>query len=403
MKKIVLVSTIAAMSLFATNGDSLIGLGAKSRGMGGVGIATFFGAENALTNPALLTNSTGFEFDFGATYFAPDVKVNGTKSKADKNMIPEVSLSQKIDNKISYGIGMFGSAGMGIDFRDHDELFKARTNLLLMKVAPSIAYKVNNKLSVGFAPVIQYGALDIAFDQVPTAPGGEFGPGVSDDFGFGFQLGLTYALQPDTTIGFSYKSSIDMEYDGQISGTTGAGSRFGLVTYTDHLEQPEEYGVGISHNYGNYTFAFDYKKIKWGSAKGYKDFEWDDQNVYAIGAKYETSGAWYSIGYNYAKTPINELAVSNPMAPTMTDMRNMAINTLNYMMFPATEETHYTFGYGRKLTKNLTFGFNIVYAPKVTKEAWGMTYNSTMNQPIPTKIKTDHSETSSTISFKYNF
>ncbi len=386
MKKIALISTITAMSLFATNGDSLIGLGDQARGMGGVGIATYFGAENALTNPALLTNSKGFEFDFGATYFSPDIKVNGYTSKADTNMIPEVSLSSRINDRWSYGIGMFGSAGMGTDWRDVPQLFKSRTNLLLMKVAPSVAYKVNNNLSVGFAPILQYGALDISFyNPMPTPH--QFGPGVSDDFGIGFQVGLAYKMLPTTTLGFTYKSAIDMVYDKQIKD---AGQEFGL-NLTDHLEQPEEYGIGISHNYGNYTFAADYKKINWSKAKGYKDFKWDDQDVVALGAKYENCGSWYSIGYNYAKSPIKSLPVPNPMAPSA----NMMLNTLNFIMFPATAENHYTFGYGRKLTQHLTFGFNIVYAPKVTKEATAATSTG--------KVKTEHSETSSTISFKYNF
>jgi len=376
MKKIVLVSTITAVSLFATNGDNLIGLGAQARGMGGVGIATFFGAENALTNPALLSNSTGTEFDFGATYFAPSVTVNGHKSKADKNMIPEISLSQKISDKVSYGIGMFGSAGMGVDFRDEPTLFQARTNLLLMKIAPSISYKVNPKLSIGFAPVIQYGALDIAFVY-----GGQFGPGVSDDFGLGYQLGASYDVNTQTRLGFSYKSSIDMKYDKQISG---AGAKFGFLganALSDHLEQPEEYGVGISHNYNNYTFAADFKKIKWSKAKGYKDFGWKDQNVVALGAKYEAYGTWYALGYNHASTPLSSNA----------DPR---FNTFNYVMFPATAETHYTAGYGKKVTKNLSVGINFVYAPKTTKNVVGA-------GAMP--IKTEHSETSSTISFKYNF
>ena len=384
MRKIILVSTVAAMSLFATNGDNLIGLGAQARGMGGVGIATYFGAENALTNPALLTNSKGFEFDFGATYFSPDVKVNGKTSKADTNMIPEVSLSSRINDRWSYGIGMFGSAGMGVDFRSENTLFNSRTNLLLMKIAPSIAYKANKKLSIGFAPVLQYGALDIAFTQ-PPAFGGQFGPGVSDDFGLGFQFGLVYKMLPTTTLGLTYKSAIDMVYDRQIKD---ASQRFGL-NLTNHLEQPEEYGIGLSHQYGNYTFAIDYKKINWSKAKGYKDFKWDDQDVIALGAKYTSCGTWYSIGYNHAKTPIKNLPATNPT--------NMALNTLNYVMFPATAETHYTFGYGRKLTDHLTFGFNIVYAPKSTKNTTGT------NGAGPMPIKTEHSESSSTVSFKYNF
>jgi len=390
MKKIVLFSTITAMSLFATNGDSLIGLGAQSRGMGGVGIATYFGAENALINPALISKSTGFEFDFGATYFSPKISINNggasEDSSAKQNMIPEVSLSQKVDDKLSYGIGMFGSAGMGVDFRDHLSHYNARTNLLLMKVAPSIAYKVNPQFSVGFAPVLQYGALDISFID---GGGNQFGPGTSDDFGIGFELGASYDIDNNSRVGLVYKSSIDMKYDKQINTTNGAGSRFvpaGLTTkLTDHLEQPEEYGIGYSLDYGNYTFALDYKKVNWSKAKGYKDFGWKDQDIYALGAKYEVAGTWYSIGYNYAKSPIPDQG---------STQNGRVLNTLNYLMFPATEETHYTLGYGTKLTKNLSLGLAAVIGAKNSTNV-----KNVMNQ----SLQTDHSENSYTLSFKYNF
>ncbi len=164
MKKIISITLIGSMALFATNGDSLIGLGAKSRAMGGVGIATFYGAENVLSNPALISKLKSNEIDFGATYFAPTIKTNGSKSKADKNVIPEVSVAGRINDSVVYGIGMYGSAGMGVDFRDsgNASLMKSRTNLLLMKFAPAVAYHSGN-FAFGFAPVVQYGSLDISY------------------------------------------------------------------------------------------------------------------------------------------------------------------------------------------------------------------------------------------------
>jgi len=241
MKKIITISLVGAVALFATNGDSLIGLGAKSRAMGGVGIATYFGAENVLSNPALISNSRGGEIDFGATYFAPTVKTNGSKSSADKNVIPEVSVSEQINDSISYGIGMYGSAGMGVDFRDSGNpgLMSARTNLLLMKFAPAIAYH-NSNFAVGFAPVVQYGSLDIAYNMRGTS----VGAGSSDDFGIGFEAGLTYDVMPSLRFGAVYKSAISMTYDHTLGVASQPFVTFGVFpsAMSDKLEQPEEYG-----------------------------------------------------------------------------------------------------------------------------------------------------------------
>ena len=379
MKKVALLALSASL-LLATNGDNLIGLGAQSRAMGGVGIATFFGAENALSNPALLAKSKGTEINFGATYFAPDIKTNGSKSTADKNVIPEVSLSQELNNNWAYGIGMYGSAGMGVDFVDsgNASLMKAKTNLLLMKFAPALSYH-NDKFSFGFAPVVQYGSLDISYNNGTSA----IGEGSNDDFGLGFETGLAYDFNPNLTLGLVYKSAISMTYKHTLS-TAGAG--FGM-TMSDELQQPATYGAGISYDLNNLNFSADYKKIKWGSATGYKDFGWKDQDVYALGAKYEKDGTWYALGYNYAKNPITNFS-------TTGFDTNAKLNSFNYIMFPATAETHYSIGAGTKITTNLSLDFDIIYAPKKTVSSVGYGGGT---------IKVEHTETSAAFSMRYNF
>lgn len=93
---IVAAFVLIGIPVFATNGDVLIGLGAKARGMGGVSIAKSHGAESALLNPAMIAAVKGTEISFGSTFFMPDVSYNGGTgyqgSDADINVIPEVSV-----------------------------------------------------------------------------------------------------------------------------------------------------------------------------------------------------------------------------------------------------------------------------------------------------------------------
>ena len=104
------------------------------------------------------------------TLFKPSVKtesdVSGTATTStsanDTNIIPEVSLSTRLSNNLTFGLGIFGSAGMGVDHQDDANLFRAYSNLQLMKFAPTLAYNTS-KFGIGFAPVIQYGALDINY------------------------------------------------------------------------------------------------------------------------------------------------------------------------------------------------------------------------------------------------
>ena len=59
--------------------DHLIGLGAKSRGMGGVSIGMSHGAESGIANPALLAPLQKTEVSFGGTIFMPNVHYNANR------------------------------------------------------------------------------------------------------------------------------------------------------------------------------------------------------------------------------------------------------------------------------------------------------------------------------------
>lgn len=402
MKRSIKIAVAAAVALsatsaFATNGDHLIGMGAKARGMGGIGIGMSHGAESALANPALITSVKGTEVSFGGTVFMPDVKVkaNGATSFADSDadlsVIPEVAVAQNVGNGLTWGIGMFGVAGMGVDYRDQPltaGTMNMVTNLQLMQFALPLAYKTGS-LSVGIAPVLQYGSLDMNYDTNGSNPSQT--QGVSQDFGFGYNIGAAYEMN-GLTVGASYKSAIDMVYKGQINKATtqfyGLGYLAASGVLSDHLEQPAEIGIGASYVLGGHTFAADYKKIKWGSAKGYKDFGWEDQNVYMVGYQFEEGNWAVRAGYNHAKSPIKNQNASLP--------NNGTFNMLNLLGFPATVENHYTIGGTYALSKMTSIDLAYAYAPEVSDKF-------VTNPTGPVTIETKHSQDSVSMQLNFNF
>lgn len=383
MKRSIKIAVAAAIALsatsaFATNGDTMIGVGAKSIGMGGVGIGISHGAESALTNPAMISTVKGTEVSFGGTIFMPDVKSDPfgagmAQSEADLSVIPTVAIAQKGADFFTWGIGMYGVAGMGTDYSTNANNYEMKTNLQLMQFVLPLAFEVADGLTLGIAPILQYGSLDISYTGSTTK-------GVSQDFGAGYTAGLGYTVAGFTG-GISYKSAIDMSYAGQISE---AASGFGL-TLSNHLEQPAEYGIGVSYKLGNNTLAFDYKKIKWSSAKGYRDFGWDDQNVYMLGYQYAQDGWAVRAGYNYAKSPIKDQG-----------MAGTALNTLNLLGFPAIVEQHYTVGGSFSFSKMTSLDLAYVYSPEVSETfASGMSGTGT--------ISTKHSQDAITAQLNLNF
>ncbi len=390
MKKTIKLAVVAALALgatsaFATNGSNLIGVGAKARGMGGVGIGMSHGAESALVNPALITSVKGTEVQFAGTIFMPKVKADtgmgggSFDSDADMNVIPSVSLASKITDNFHAGIGMWGTAGMGVDYREEASNFMMVTNLQLMQFGVPLAYTVDG-FSIAVTPLLQYGSLDINYNN-----GALFGAGVAQDLQFGVNLGAAYEVD-GLTIGATYKSQIDMEYKGQLSGAMGG---FGITNYdNDKLSTPEEYGIGLSYNMDEHTIAVDYKRINWSKAKGYEDFLWDDQDVYIIGYEYATEGWAARVGYNYSESPISEqgFAATQVVPGPLT-------NALNNLGFPATVESHITAGGTYNVSKTTSVDLALAYAPETESTAdWGGSV-----------ITTKHSQTSVSVGLNYAF
>ena len=240
------------------------------------------------------------------------------------------------------------------------------TNLQLMQFAIPLAYKMDG-FSIAAAPIIQYGSLDINYNDFQ---GNSNGSGVSQDFGFGVSLGATYDFSNGLVLGAVYKSKIDMDYSNQLSVATQPFVDAGIfpAAMGNNLEQPAEIGVGISYTMDQHTFAVDYKQIQWSKAKGYKDFGWEDQDVIAVGYQYAQDNWALRLGYNHAANPIAE-AQSGPQMITPGNYAmagGNALNLFNLLGFPATAEDHYTIGGTYEFNEAFSVDLAYVYAPETT-------------------------------------
>ncbi|MEA3419346.1 MAG: outer membrane protein transport protein [Campylobacterota bacterium] len=401
------LSLLASTLLHATNGDNLIAVGTKARGMGGTGIAVSHGAESTLINPALITKIAHTEISFGGTLFMPDISAQTGfgamyDSDADMNVIPEVSIAHRINENWVVGVGMWGTAGMGVDYRnapmnpsrgDFGNMNMV-TNLQLMQFGVPIAYQ-NSGFSIAVTPILQYGALDINY-QMPTQTGiVNVGDGIAQDLQFGFSVGGTYDFSHSSVdgliLGAVYKSKIDMDYSNQLSNATEPFVGMGIFPepMKNNLEQPAEFGFGIAYQMNQHTFAFDYRQVQWSDAKGYQDFGWDDQDIYAFGYEYTQDNWALRLGYNHASHPLPELQTGN----TPAGMAGGAINLFNLLGFPATAEDHYTVGGTYAFSDSFALDLAYVYAPETTFSA-----NTLMG---PSTVK--HIENSLSFQLTYTF
>lgn len=387
----------------ATNGDAMMAVGSENTALGGTGVAHYVGAESTFANPAMLGKSRGKEVVGGIVWFDPKVTSDGMSggavtatSSAKASYIPDVSFSDRVNDNWSYGVAMAGIAGMGVDYTGASpSLMAGKTTMSILKVIPTIAYNKDN-YGFGFSPVLQYGSLAISYNT--GAPNGYHNPLHNADThtGYGFSVGGFVNTTPEVTLAAAYNSQIRMKYGTQLStAALGFGQTLG-----DSLDQPAEIKAGISFAASDkITLTSDYRRIKWGSAAGYKDFGWKDQNVVALGAKYAADGYWLGVGANFANNPISEFA--NGVPANGANVQNGIGNMFNNLLFPAIIQNSYTLGGGYTLNKSFDLAGSFVYSPKVTdrcdiSDARRLAPGSLFNT-------TTHSQQALSMSLRYKF
>ncbi len=385
MRKLVgsalLASAVLSTAALATNGDNMIGVSPASRAMGGIGVGMPVGATDAVfRNPAWMSAEKGFKVSFGGILFMPTVKskANGLfhgfpgvpsggftyneTSDAKKFTVPEIAIVNQINDQLSFGIGAFGVSGMGVDYRKAvDNTGNPKvvpinyTNFQFMKIIPAVSYKVIPGLSVGGGLQLAWGSLDM-------------GQGASQSYGIGAQLGVSYDLGI-VQIGATYQTPISMTYKNVYD------SNRNRKPEDMKLTQPQEIAFGVGAKpVDNLKVGIDIRLINWKNAKGYKEFGWKNQTVFAVGGEYKLDKLALRAGYNYGKSPLSNYNQGNPPYKQTTipsfdnPFQEPQIVAFNLVGFPAIAEQHITLGAGYQFTNHFTLNVSYVYSPKVKRK-----------------------------------
>jgi long-chain fatty acid transport protein len=357
--------TLTGIAL-ATNGDTLISVAPTARSMGGTGVAAPLDAISAIfANPAAMCMGPycpGSQSVFAGTYYNSTTKatVNGVtaESQLEPSVIPAVGITAPITNKLRFGFGAYGISGMGVDYREVDFLGPdtgAYTNLQVMKFAPNLAYQLTPALSIGASLQLVYGALDL-------------GQGTVHNYTIGGQAGAIYKTGP-VSLGVSYTTpekinhkkvaNLDLDVNNTLEDLA--------------LESPHTIAAGIAlQPTERFLIETDVKWLNWSRAAGYRDFDWEDQWVYAIGMQYkDPSGLSFRTGYNYSKSPIKLHDNFDPNFTSTTKVQGAQVPTFAYeylriVGFPGIQEHHVTAGIGYKFSKTFEMHFGYMHAFKNT-------------------------------------
>jgi long-chain fatty acid transport protein len=375
----------------ATNGLNVIGFGTESEGMAGADVAVARDTTALNTNPAGLAQVSGSATDgYAGAAFAMDVRHQDQFDNDRKVSNWAVGLGgfgyARQYGNLDYGIGFFGQGGSGSVFREINTAFGTSDELSVLlriaKLTPGLAYRVNDKLSLGFSASIAYASIkqrvfpETSFFNAADPARSFFGYGLdgADHVSFSPKFGILYHLSDRLTLGASYtvRSPLPLEGGAMVSNQSAIG--LGKVTYRDvrleGIALPQEIAVGAALQYDpKWLWSVKLDWLNWSAALNSTTLtatdpdngaaapvlsatntqNWRDQWVIAVGGEYRYDDKTVLLfGYNYGRNPIPSQNL-NPL-------------------LAAISEHHITFGAARQISTqwNLSMALEYAYSGKLT-------------------------------------
>ncbi|NNE71319.1 MAG: hypothetical protein HKN29_13270 [Rhodothermales bacterium] len=386
------ITAISLASLnvaLAQSGHVMNGVGPIDQGMSGAGMAAPQDALTALHwNPASLFAVSGRSLDIGLQIMKPTGSVRSTvdvgafgqlpnfldptgppmvpypwasldgTTDSDPGVFPIPSIGfvqSSEDSRFAFGFSAFGVGGFGVDYAgspmplgslpDNAILSPQRGELgmgfgalasefMLLQASPTIAYKINDRVSVGIAPTFNLAALDLSvfpataptFVNTPLGPQPMY-PDAPRAWatGIGFQAGVQANTAAGLQVGLSFKSPQkfgEFEYSPELTGAP---------DYSFQMDYPMIISGAVAYTgVEGLLLAGDVRYIDFENTEGFSEtgfdqmgavrgFGWSSITVVAVGAQYEVAEDLpVRVGYSYNPSPIDEsTAFFNSPAPAI--------------------------------------------------------------------------------------
>lgn len=386
LRATVAATALVAGSAWATDGYFPHGYGMKAKGMGGVSLAMTDTAFAGANNPAL-ASFAGNRAEVGMEMFMPKRGASrngsgfGLDSAIDSDqksfLVPEFGYNTSISDKWAAGVSVYGNGGMNTSYASSNLTClsgpsknflcgsgRLGMDLMQLIVAPTVAYKIDERHSVGVSPLLVYQqfkayGLD-GFSQMSQDASKLTNNGYDRSTGMGLRLG--YAGKPSEvlTLGASWSPKTKMQKFDKYAG---------LFANDGGFDIPENFGIGFALqvtpkvligadvqriNYGNVPSVGNPSNNspmtggspQLGAANG-SGFGWSNVNVIKVGVQWQASSLWtLRAGYNKTDNPIQS--------------RDVTFNVIA----PGVITKHYTLGGTYSLGKDSELTLAYMYAPK---------------------------------------
>lgn len=340
---------------YAANGTLTDGVGAKSMGMGGAFTAVADDTSSMFHNPAGLTRQKGKALEAGVALMYPrpwytDAENPGEFAGKLVWTLPQFGFANKNEgSRLGWGLGFFTVAGLQVKYNLNHATFGVQpyeSKLALSKIAPTVAYKLTPKLSLGaglnigleefdlkLPYVVQKGVLAGTVALVDIKTSGQ---------GIGGIFGVLYEVSDKTRIGLTYTGKMDVDLQGGTPFIAAVGSTHYDVNVEYHW--PTTLALGLAHQPSpKLLLASDVVWVNWASSNedlvlrlsegtnstinglaGSSNVEdiipmnWKDRLVFHFGTEYFLNPkTTLRAGYIYGKSPIPDSTLVPVLAAIM--------------------------------------------------------------------------------------
>ena len=223
-------------------------------------------------------------------------------------LVPAFYWAHALTNQLWLGIGVSPTFG---NTTEYDDDFIGRNagyyaEMQQFNINPSLAYKLNEQLSLGFGINIAHNSIHFkqGFPLVYSlagAPANNYADIKGDAWGYGYNFGVMYSVTPATRLALTYRSQIKFDLEGKYDADTPVA----YASFADHdikatLKTPDSASLALSQKLGDQIeLLADITWTGWSVIDTIKVYD-DDSGVNVANLSYNFKDTWrYGIGVNY--------------------------------------------------------------------------------------------------------
>ena len=194
-------------------------------GVGGAGSqAAGFDASTATANPAAMTRLDRSQMEAGIMGIYPDSQFNVKNSSFGDNgggnagyfsAVPTLNYVHSVSPDLKLGLGVGSYFGLGLNYSNEwaGKYYVQNASITTLAINPTIGYRIAPWLSVGGGVSVVQGNLSerVAVNTLLEPGDGRLKYDASD-VGYGYNLGVLFELSPQTRVGVTYVSQVNLDF-----------------------------------------------------------------------------------------------------------------------------------------------------------------------------------------------